>query len=64
MNSEKLAGILGTIVAAAALVIAIVFGPLGQVGKSQKPVQRTEQPAQPGSPTPTARGPVIREVPQ
>jgi hypothetical protein len=64
MNSEKLAGILGTIVAAAVLAIAIMYGPLGQVGKGQKPVQRTEQPAKPGSPTPTARGPVIREVPQ
>jgi hypothetical protein len=62
MNSEKVAGILGTVVAAAVLAIAILYGPLGQGGKSQKPVQRTEQPAVP--PTPTARGPAVREVPQ
>jgi hypothetical protein len=62
MNSEKLAGILGTMVAVAVLVVAIAYGPLGQTGKSQKPAQKVEQPAQ--SPAPAARGPVVREVPQ
>ena len=41
MNSEKVAGILGAIVASAVLVIAIVYGPIGQIGKPQKPVQRS-----------------------
>jgi hypothetical protein len=63
MESEKVAGILGAIVAAAALVTAIAFGPIGQFGKPQKPVSKME--AQPAAPPPSAvRGPVIREVPQ
>jgi hypothetical protein len=61
MNSEKFAGILGAIVAIAVLVIAVAYGPLGQTGKGQKPVQKTEQP-QPKAPA--VKGPVIREVPQ
>jgi hypothetical protein len=60
MNSEKFAGILGAIVAIAVLVIAVAYGPLGQSGKGQKPVQKTEQP----QPAPAVKGPVIREVPQ
>jgi chorismate synthase len=64
MNSEKLAGILGAIVAAAVLVIAIAYGPIGQIGKPQKPVQKAEQPAQSVAAPPATRGPVVREVPQ
>jgi hypothetical protein len=62
MNSEKLAGILGTIVAVAVLAIAIGYGPLGQSGKAQKPGQKVEQPVP--APPPVAKGPVVREVPQ
>jgi hypothetical protein len=62
MDSEKVAGILGAIVAVAVLVMAFVYVPIGQVAKPQKPVQKIE-PAQPAGP-PAARGPVIREVPQ
>ncbi|HEX2631425.1 MAG TPA: hypothetical protein VHM22_01295 [Bradyrhizobium sp.] len=62
MNSEKLAGILGTIVAIVALAAAIGYGPLGQSGKAQKPAQKVEQPAT--APAPAPRGPVVREVPQ
>jgi len=62
MNSEKLAGILGTIVAIVALAAAIGYGPLGQSGKTQKPAQKVEQPAT--APAPAPRGPVVREVPQ
>jgi hypothetical protein len=64
MNSENVAGILGAIVAAVVLVIAIAYGPIGQMGKSQKPVQRTEQPALQVVPPTAPRGPVVREVPQ
>jgi hypothetical protein len=64
MNSEKVAGILGAIVASAALVIAIAYGPIGQMGKPQKPVQRVEQPALQVVPPTAPRGPVVREVPQ
>jgi len=63
MDSEKVAGILGAIVAAVVLVIAIAFGPIGQFGKPQKQIQKTEEPkAPPGAPP--VRGPVVREVPQ
>jgi hypothetical protein len=62
MNSEKLAGILGAIIAAVVLGIAVAYGPIGQIGNPQKPVKKVEQPAQPAPPV--ARGPVVREVPQ
>jgi hypothetical protein len=62
MDSEKVAGILGAIVAAVVLVIAIAFGPIGQMGKPAKQM-KVEQPAQP-APAPAVRGPVVREVPQ
>ena len=63
MNSEKLAGILGGIIAAVALVAAVVYGPIGQMGKPAAPVQKTE-PAAPVAATPPVRGPVVRDVPQ
>jgi hypothetical protein len=62
MDSEKVAGILGAIVASVVLVIAIAYGPIGQMGKPAKPVQKIEAPAQPAAPA--VRGPVVREVPQ
>ena len=62
MESEKVAGILGAIVAAVVLAIAIAFGPIGQIGKPQEQMQKIEAPAQPAA-TPV-RGPVVREVPQ
>jgi hypothetical protein len=63
MDSEKVAGILGAIVAAVVLVIAVAFGPIGQFGKPQKQIQKTEElKAPPGAPA--VRGPVVREVPQ
>lgn len=63
MDSEKLAGILGAIVASAVLVIAIAYGPIGQIGKPPNPAQKAEQPAQPAAP-PAVRGPVVREIQQ
>jgi hypothetical protein len=62
MDSQKIAGILGAIVAAAVLAAAVAYGPIGQLGKPQKQIQKVEQPA-PASPPPV-RGPVVREVPQ
>ena len=62
MESEKIAAILGAIVAAVVLIAAVAFGPIGQFGKSPKQPQKAEQPTQPAAPAP--RGPVIREVPQ
>jgi hypothetical protein len=64
MNSESVAGVLGAIIASAVLVIAIAYGPIGQIGKPQKPAQKTEAPAQPLNAPPAVRGPVVREVPQ
>jgi hypothetical protein len=61
MNSEKVAGILGAIVAVAVLAAAVVYGPIGQFGKPQKQIQKVEQPA---PAAPPVRGPVVREVPQ
>ena len=62
MNSEKLASILGAIVAAAVLAAAFYYGP---IGRPPKPVQKVEPAAQSvAPPPPAARGPVVREVPQ
>jgi len=63
MDSEKIAGILGAIVASAVLVIAFAYGPIGQMGKPAKQIN-VEQPAQPVPAPPPTRGPVVREVPQ
>jgi hypothetical protein len=65
MTSESIGGILGAIVAAIVLAVAVVFGPIGQYGKPPKPA-KVEQPANAMAPAPAApapRGPVIREVP-
>ena len=61
MESEKLAGILGALVAAAVLGMAFFYVPIGQTSKPAKQI-KVEQPAQPAPPP--IRGPVIREVPQ
>jgi hypothetical protein len=64
MTSESVAGVLGAIVAAAVLVVAFAYGPIGQFGKPARPAARVEQPAgQPMPAQPAARGPVVREVP-
>jgi hypothetical protein len=59
METEKVAGILGAIVAAVVLVIAFVYWPA--MGKAAKPVQKIEAPI---AAPPPVRGPVVREVPQ
>jgi hypothetical protein len=61
MESEKLAGILGALVAAAVLGMAFFYVPIGQTGKPAKPI-KAEQQAAPAPPP--VRGPVVREVPQ
>ncbi len=62
MNSQSIAGVLGAIVAAIAMVAAIVYGPIGQ---PTKPVgtQQTAPAPQPAPAAAAPRGPVIREVP-
>lgn len=64
MTSESVGGVLGAIVAAIVMVIAIAYGPIGQFGKPQKQIQKIEVPKQPAAATPAVRGPVVREVPQ
>jgi hypothetical protein len=62
MNSEKIAGILGAIVALAVLAAAFVYVP---PGSSNAPAKQAAQPPQaPANPEPVVRGPVVREVPQ
>lgn len=64
MNSGSVASVLGAIIAVVVLGAAVVYGPLGQLGKPPKPVAAQPQPA--AQPTPAAaapRGPVIKEVP-
>lgn len=62
MNSQSVAGLLGAIVAAIVMVVAIAYGPIGQFGKPAKPVS-TQQAAPASQPAAAPRGPVIREVP-
>ena len=64
MTSESIGGVLGAIVGSAVLVVAVAYGPIGQLGKPPAPVQKIEQPAQPLAAPPAVRGPVVREVPQ
>lgn len=62
MNSELVARVLGAIIGAAALVMAFLYGPMGQNGK---PVpQKVEAPKAQTVAPPAPRGPVVREVPQ
>jgi hypothetical protein len=63
MTSQSVAGVLGALVAAAVLVAAFVYGPLGQFGKPAKPAAVQQPMAQPAPAAPAPRGPVIREVP-
>jgi len=63
MTSESVAGILGWIVAAVVLVMAVSYGPIGQFGKPSKaPAAATAPAAAPAGPA-APKGPVIREVP-
>ncbi len=62
MTSESFAGILGAAVAAAVLLVAFAYGPVGQFGRNNKPA-KMEQSAQPTQTTPPVRGPVVKEVP-
>ncbi len=63
MSSESVGGILGTIVAAIVLAIAVVLGPIGQFGKPPKSAKVEQPTAAPAPAAPGPRGPVIREVP-
>jgi hypothetical protein len=64
MTSETVGGVLGAIVGSAVLVVAVAYGPIGQLGKPAKPIQKIEQPKEPLIAPPAVRGPVVREVPQ
>ena len=59
MNSEKLAGLLGAVVAVIVLTAAFYYT-YGQRALAPKPPVKVEQPQVPSAP----RGPVVREVPQ
>ena len=47
MSSETVGGVLGAIVGSAILVVAIAYGPIGQMGKPQKQFKRLEPPKEP-----------------
>jgi hypothetical protein len=62
MTSHSFANVLGWIVLVVVLGAAVYYGPLGQFGKPQAAtVAPAAQPTP--EPTPTVKGPVIREVP-
>jgi hypothetical protein len=63
MSSETVGGVLGAIVGSAILVVAIAYGPIGQMGKPQKQIQKLEPPRESVIVAPS-RGPVVRELPQ
>jgi len=63
MSSESVGGILGAVVAAIVLAVAVVFGPIGQLGRAPKPAKVEHPIAAPAPAAPAPRGPVIREVP-
>jgi hypothetical protein len=62
MNSEKIAGVLAAIIGAAVLAAAFFYGSHG--GKNIPVKQIIESPKAPTNNAPTAKGPVIREIPQ
>jgi hypothetical protein len=63
MTSDSVAGILGWMVAAVVLIMAVIYGPIGQFGKpSRGPAAATAPAAAPAGPA-APKGPVIREVP-
>ena len=64
MDTESIAKILGGIIVAIALVGAAWFGPIGQMGKPAREVQKIEAPKAAAPVAPAPRGPVVREVPQ
>jgi len=64
MSSETVGGVLGAIVGSAILVVAIAYGPMGQMGKPQKQIQKLEPPRESVIVAPSVRGPVVRELPQ
>jgi len=63
MNSETVARVLGTIIGAAALIMAFMCAPPGRTGKPE-PIQKIEPSQAQPVPPPVVRGPVVREVPQ
>ena len=65
MTSDSVAGILGWIVAAVVLVMAVIYGPIGQFGKPLRApaaATSTAPTVAPGAPA-APRGPAIKEVP-
>ena len=62
MESEKTAGILGAIVAFAALAAAFYFVPPGSKPAAKPQAAPAAAPVAPAAPAP--RGPVIKDIPQ
>jgi hypothetical protein len=63
MTSQSLGSLLGAVVAVIVLGAAVVYGPIGQMGKPPKPAAVQQPAAVAPAPEPAPRGPVIREVP-
>jgi hypothetical protein len=65
MNSQKIAGFLGTIVALAALAAAFYYVPPGGKNAPAKQAEPAESQPAAANPMPPAKpGPVIRDIPQ
>jgi hypothetical protein len=61
MDSQKIAGILGTIIALLVIGSVVIYGPKPDKG-GPKAAEKTEAP-KPQDTAPPVKGPVIREVP-
>jgi hypothetical protein len=61
MDSQRLAGILGAVVALLVIASVVIYGP--RPGNGPKQAEKTQAPQAPVVAPPPVRGPVIREVP-
>jgi hypothetical protein len=64
MDTEAIAKVLGGLIAVVVLIVAVWFGPIGQMGKPAPAVQKIEAPTEAVPAAPAVRGPVVREVPE
>ncbi|WP_213769979.1 hypothetical protein [Bradyrhizobium sp. dw_78] len=64
MASEKIAAVLGTIVALVVLAAAFIYVPPGSSNAPARPAEPVTAPAAPVNAAPATPGPVVKDVPQ